>query len=323
MDAQGNELVIAVDVGGGSVKLALTNAQADELHTAVVDEVPRFDRPGLLDAIGRQAEALRDFGAAQSGRVIGTAIGVPGFLAPDRRGSRNSNVPVLDEIDLAGHFEDRLGFPVLLENDANLAALGEWSFGPSRSAARFMMLTLGTGIGVALLDKGAPVGVVGGTLGDAGHIIVDSAGTRACRLGCRGCLESVASGVALDEMAAELAERHPESPLVRGSTISGADVAHAAAAGDRGTLALLAEIGRWLGMGMASYINAFAPEVIGIGGGMSRFRPYLEAAMLSAAEEGRIKNRPGPHTIYFSADFERAASRGAATLFFGRKEARA
>jgi glucokinase len=186
-----------------------------------------------------------------------------------------------------------------------------------------MMLTLGTGIGVALLVDGRSIGVIGGTLGDAGHVAVDPAGARSCRMGCRGCLESVASGVALIEIAEELAEAAPTSALGalhRGAGITGAELARLAAAGDRPTLDLLAETGRWLGMGLGSFSNTFAPDVVCIGGGMSRFRLYLEAALLEGSESGRIKSRPGPETIYFSAEYERAASRGAVTLFLNTEE---
>lgn len=322
MSGRARELVIAVDIGGGSVKLALADARGEELETGTIEDVPALDRAALLEAIGREAERLRDAGAAAGG-LAGMAIGVPGYVSDDGRGSRNSNVPVLDGADLVGIFAGRFGCPVQIENDANLAALGEWAFGPHGTATRFMMVTLGTGIGVALLVDGRPAGVIGGTLGDAGHVVVDPAGARSCRLGCRGCLESVASGVALIEVAEDLADAAPDSALGalrRGAGITGADLARLAAAGDPPTLGLLAQTGRWLGMGLASYINTFAPDVICIGGGMSRFRPCLEVALLEGSAAGRIKNRPGPETIYFSAEYEQAAARGAVTLFLNTGE---
>lgn len=318
-----DDVVIAVDIGGGSVKLALANAAAEELATANIDRVPEFRRDALLAAIGQRAVELRELGITRGGRLAGVAIGVPGHVAPGRSGSLNSNVPELDGVDLVGHFAPQLGCRIEIENDANLAALGEWAFGPHRSAARFMMLTLGTGIGVALLDNGAPVGVVGGTLGDAGHVAVDPAGSRSCRLGCKGCLESVASGVALIEMAEELAGEMPDSGLaaVRSiGEITAADLARMAAAGDGAVLSLLGRIGRWLGMAIASFSNIFAPDVIAIGGGMSRFRPYLEREMLAAVADGAIKNRDDTGTIYFSGEYDRSAARGAVALFFPKTE---
>lgn len=322
VDAQQQEFVLAIDIGGGSVKLALADASGAEIGSRAIDDVPGFDRDGLLDAIGQQAQALIALGQARGGRVGGIAIGVPGFLSPDRRASMNSNVPALDGYDLVRHFGGRFACSVEVENDANLAALGEWSFGPWHAAQRFMMVTLGTGIGVALLDGGKPIGVVGGTLGDAGHVIVEPSGEHVCRLGCHGCLEAVASGVALLEAAAGLAEQIPDSALGearRRGILNGGEIARLAAAGDAMTLAMLGDIGRWIGLGLASYNNAFAPGVIAIGGGMSRYRPYIEASMLAAVAEGRIKNRPGPEAIYFSSDYDRAAARGAATIFFGER----
>jgi glucokinase len=320
MRERGGERVIAVDVGGGSVKLALTDAGGEALASDIIDGVSQLGREALLGELTRRAEALLATARAKGETVRGAAIGVPGHLSADRRASLNSNVPVLDGVDLVGHFEERLGCAVELENDANLAAIGEWRFGPWRSAARFMMVTLGTGIGVALLEHGTPVGLVGGTLGDAGHVIVDPSAARSCRLGCRGCLESVASGVALGEIAGEAALRSPDSPLGQlargGREISGADLARLATAGDEASLAILTDAARWLGTGLATYINVFAPDVICIGGGMSRLQPFLEADLVRTAEATRIKNRPGPAAIYFSPDHHLAAGRGAAALFF-------
>ncbi len=318
-----SELAMAIDIGGGSVKLALADAAANELATGTVEGVPDLGRDALLAAIGSSAIGLAAT-ARQRGRLAGVAIGVPGHLSADRRASLNSNVPALDGIDLAGHFGALLGCAVRLENDANLAALGEWSFGPRAAASRFMMVTLGTGIGVALIESGRPVGVVGGTLGDSGHVIVDPAGERFCRLGCRGCLESMASGVALIEEAQRLSGEQPDTALGRlarsGRDIAGADLAALGAAGDQAVLALLSRTGRWLGLGLASYVNIFAPQVICIGGGMSRLRPYFEEPMIEAMHEGRIKNRPAPESIYFSGDYDRAAARGAVAMFLLRGE---
>ena len=324
MTSQSGDLVLAIDIGGGSVKLALTDEVAVSVQTDIVDGVPGFDADSLLGEIGRRAELLLARRRSQTSRLVGTAIGVPGFVSADRRSSQNSNVPVLDDTDLVGYFGDRLHCPVEVENDANLAALGEWSFGPWNAAARFMMVTLGTGIGVALLDRGAPVAVVGGTLGDAGHVIVDAAGSRSCRLGCKGCLESVASGLALAESAEELGDQFPQSALGElrraGRAITGRDLARLAESGDAQTLALLASLGRWLGLGLATYNNTFAPDVICSGGGVSQLRAHIEPAVLATMEDTRIKNRAGPEAVYFSADSDRAAARGAATLFFGRRD---
>ncbi len=317
MSATGDATVISVDIGGGSVKLAWVAHSGEVLRADTVEDVPAFGSDALLAEIGQRAQALAAPSARRS--LAGLAIGVPGHLSPDRRASLNSNVPMLDGVDLVGTFERRLGCAVRLENDANLAALGEWAFGPWRAATRFMMVTLGTGIGVALLDDGKPVDLVGGTLGDAGHIVVDPGGGRSCRLGCRGCLESVASGVAIAEIAAETGARDPDSPLGKlrrgGQAITGADLARLAAGGDAATLSILARAGTFLGQGLASYINVFAPDVICIGGGASRLRPFLEAPLNEAAERGRIKNRRPPEAIYFSDVYDAAAGRGAVALF--------
>src|SRR5690242_17376660 len=94
--------VLAVDIGGGSVKLALTNRHGDDLGSAVVSDVPNLDRRALLDAIGQAADELVKSAATP---LIGAAIGVPGFVSRDGRAASNSNVPVLDGMDLVAHFE--------------------------------------------------------------------------------------------------------------------------------------------------------------------------------------------------------------------------
>ena len=316
------DFVLAVDIGGGSVKLALTNSAADDVRSSLVDNVAAYNGDALLNEIGRHALSMREMVQRQGGHIIGAAIGVPGFVSSDGRASSNSNVPALDGIDLVDYFGARLGCSIKLENDANLAAMGEWAFGPSKSASRFLMVTLGTGIGVALLDRGTPVNIVAGTLGDAGHVIVDGTGARSCRLGCRGCLESVASGVALIEIAQELGDQLPQSGLGdlrrKRTLIGGAEIAGLAAMGDEVVLSMLSHLGYWLGLGLASYVNLFAPDVIHIGGGLSQLRRYLEASTIEAMNRSRIKNRVGPQTVLFSSAFDRAAARGAAAMFFSK-----
>jgi glucokinase len=177
------------------------------------------------------------------------------------------DVPIRDEIT------DALGLPVLIDNDANVAALAEHRFGAAREARNAIVLTIGTGIGGGLILEGEVFRGSTGAGAELGHTVIDLDGPR-CQGNCpnRGCVEVLASGTALGIEGRAAAERHPDSELGRmlgaGEEITGADVTAAALAGDEAAVRALETIGRRLGVALASFANIFNPDVMVIGGGV-------------------------------------------------------
>jgi glucokinase len=259
---------IGVDLGG------------TKMLVGVVDSDRRVHHRSTSISAGRTAEELlRDLGEellrARRARpdVIAAGLGLP-VTFDQRRGVAISavNLPIRN-VPIRDLMAERLGLPVFIDNDANAAIIGEHRFGAARGAENALMLTIGTGIGGGLILAGRPYRGSTGAGAELGHIVVDIHGPP-CQGNCpsNGCIEAVASGIALAREAREVAEREPASALGRtlaaGGEITGSTVTDAALAGDRAARDVIALIGRRIGTALAGLANAFEPEVIVLGGGV-------------------------------------------------------
>lgn len=267
--------VIGVDLGGtkilaGAVERDGTILVSDERPTPVSSEAE------LLTAIDEAIEVVRD----AVGDVDALGFGIPSRIDHESgRAIGSVNIPLAD-LDFRNRMSERFGLPAGLENDANAAALAEWTLGAGRGTRDMVMLTLGTGVGGGV--------VIGGRLfrgwAELGHIVVQHDGPR-CQGTCtgRGHLEAVASGTAADEVARRLL----------GQTARASDLVRAAREGDEAAREALARIGRLLGSGIGSLVNIFNPQVVVLGGGFAAagdllFEPAREIVAreaLSPADE--------------------------------------
>jgi glucokinase len=220
--------------------------------------------------------------------VLGIGVGYPGPIHPGNLSGGIGNVPGLNDYPLAQRLSGRLGLPARLENDATAAALAEARFGAGKTSRRMLMVTAGTGIGVAMIVDGQAMVTSGGCLGDAGHIIMDARSPLKCRLGCTGCLEALASAEALDDLAAIHAALQPGGAIAcrtneAGGPATAATLIHSAMAGDAEACALLAEAGQWIGRAVASWVHTFAPDTVVIGGGLCAAGAVLLAPLEAEA----------------------------------------
>jgi glucokinase len=167
------------------------------------------------------------------------------------------NIP-LEDVDFRDRMAARHGLPVVIDNDANAAAIGEWQAGAARGKSHVVMLTLGTGVGGGLILDGRPYRGATGGGAELGHIVVEYDGPP-CACGGRGHLESVAAGPAADRAAREL----------YGPDSNARELVRRGQAGEREAVDALAEIGKRLGAGIASFMNTFEPELVVVGGGFS------------------------------------------------------
>jgi glucokinase len=169
---------------------------------------------------------------------------------------------------------ERLGLPVHVDNDANLAVLAEQRAGAARGASDVVMLTLGTGIGSGIVIGGRLLRGATGAGAEIGHMTIDHHGPP-CQGTCpgRGCLEVMASGTAIGREGTDAGRRDPSSALGRAvaqrGALTGEEVAGVALTGDDAACSVMASVGRSLGAGIASVVNIFEPEVVVIGGGAS------------------------------------------------------
>jgi glucokinase len=261
---------IGVDMGG--TKLLAGAVDADlAVHHRAQRTVAGLDQATLLQTAVDAVEEVRE---SAGGEVEAVGFGIPSLI-DQRTGIAvvAVNLP-LANIAFADVMAERLGLPVYVDNDANLALLAEHRAGAARGVRDAVMLTLGTGIGGGLLLDGRIYRGSRGAAGELGHMVVWADGPD-CGPGCpsRGCLESVASGTALAREARRIAVERPESALGRatldGGEPIGAQVTALAQAGDPAAIDVLTELGRWLGIGIVNIANIFDPELVVIGGGVS------------------------------------------------------
>ena len=254
---------IGCDLGGTSIK-------AVRLRGGQIERSARMPTPAQgtrAEVIGAITATIRD--VAGERRAVPIGVAVPGFLDPRRRKVvRLSNLPQLDGSSLAAVLERRRGAPVILDADSNAGAVAEALLGAGRGFDRVLYVTLGTGLGAALVVGGEPARVANHTVGQVAHLRI-AAGGPACRCGGRGCAESLLAARGLLARARQLGmtgARDPEDLRAlaagRGGTRGGAAL---------GTLArqLWRETGDLLGRLLVLLASLFSPRVAVIGGGIA------------------------------------------------------
>src|SRR3954471_13057201 len=257
--------VIGVDAGG--TKLLAGGVHEDLTVGHCVRRLwSGGDRAEVLDTM---VEAV---GAAGSGRAVG--FGIPSLVEFATGLSVSSVHLPLDGVPFRDVMEERLGLPVFVDNDSNLAALAEQRVGAGRGFANVVMITLGTGIGSGVVLDGRLMRGATGAGAEIGHMTIDEHGPP-CQGTCpgRGCLEVFASGTAIGRDGTDAGRRDPDSGLGRAvaqrGVVTGEEVTALAVSGDSVACSVMAAVGRSLGAGLASVVNIFEPEVIVIGGGAS------------------------------------------------------
>jgi glucokinase len=259
--------VIGIDAGGTK----LLGGVVDEelvVHHRVRRTWRGADRQETLDIFVDAVGEIR--AAAPDVEAVG--FGLPSLV--DRRSGASvwSNHLPIDHVPFRDLMSERLGLPVVVDNDANVAALAEHRHGAARGADHAVLLALGTGIGGGLVLNGKLFRGAHGFAGELGHVEVDHDGED-CPGACpgTGCLEVLASGRALGRAAERAALAEPESTLGRraaeGREITGGLVTELAHAGDEQARLILAAVGARLGAGLVGLANTFDPEVIVVGGG--------------------------------------------------------
>jgi glucokinase len=210
--------------------------------------------------------------------LLGMGVSVCGYLEPSGDTPDYINLHALDHYPLRRTLIERYQLPAVLDNDMNCGVLGEFHFGGGVGERRLMVMTVGTGVGMAMMIQGQVMRFHGGTVGNPGHIILDPNGP-VCAAGCRGCLESLASAGPISRRAEDLARSQRPTLLAKmlagKGSLSPKDLFLAAEAGDLLSQELWQEIGGWLGRGLASWVEIFGPQVVIVGGGVAQAGSWL------------------------------------------------
>lgn len=290
----GDGVALGVDIGGTKVlgvavdgdDRVVAEARADTPHRAADPSDADRGEVGreVADAVAAVVQVLRDALAAPGSEASEAAatpdvaalpvgVGAPGML--DRQGVLRfaPNLPGAAGADLQELVSARLpGAPVLVENDANCAAVAECRRGAAHGAAHALVVTLGTGIGGGLVSGGRVLVGAHGFAGEIGHMLVDPTGP-ACPCGRRGCWERYASGGGLGRLAREAAhagQLHEVVALAGGDPelVRGEHVTRAAHQGEPGALRVLDQLGWWVALGLANLTAVLDPDRIVLGGGL-------------------------------------------------------
>ena len=278
---QESSVALAMDWGGTWCRIAVVSRDGRILWQSRVRNAAGAEKEKLMDSALDLIQQAKDW--CGSGRpVIGLGVAAAGPVESDTGTLREPpNLPALDGVSLKAAWESRLGFSVRVGNDANLAALGEFAYGAGLEARQFrpesnsmVYITVSTGIGGGVIDRGKLVLGGRGLAGEVGHMVIDMRpDAPVCQCGNKGCLEALASGTAIAKVAREKSAQPGEKNGVLGELESGLITAErvldAAGEGDPLAWSILDEVIDSLSVGMTNLLHLYNPDVIVMGGGVT------------------------------------------------------
>jgi len=245
---------IGIDIGGTGIKAALTDDSGVVLET-VKTPTPTENLKGLVSAVSTLVGKLR-----QKASVAAVGVGIAGlFNARTRRMETSPHIPCIHDVNLEQEFRDALCLHVVTENDAKAGAYGEWAAGAGKGLSHMAYITVGTGLGCALVFAGKMFRGTSGYAGELGHTIVEPGG-RPCACGSHGCLETRVSATGIVLTAREM--------NIATESTTAESLYETAMKGDRAAQTIFEETGRYLGIACSNLINLLNPEAIVVGGGV-------------------------------------------------------
>lgn len=260
--------ILAADLGGTNLRMAVVDLEGNILYRARRATPQSRTREPVTQLIAEVAEECRK-AVSESFIVTSFGFAVPAVVQ-GKTGTILSapNLPDLDGYDIGAELSKRISLPVIIENDANAAAIGEHWCGASQGAKSVIHITLGTGVGGGIILDNKPLRGIDGTAGEIGHICVEPFGVK-CGCGNNGCLEQYASASAVVRMATEILKEFPDSKIADLDEITSYEVYQAGIAGDKAAIEVFRKLGFYLGVALGGLVNVLNPEVIVIGGGAS------------------------------------------------------
>ena len=281
-------LLLALDFGG--TKLTAGLAASGERRWRAHQRVPSPPGSSAQSHLEIMMELAQDMLAPAKAPLaaVGVSFGGP-VDAAQGLVLLSHHIPGWEKVPLRGWLEERLGVPAAVDNDANVAALGEHRFGAGQGCDSLLYVTVSTGIGGGWIVHGRPYRGADGMAGEIGHMVIDPSGP-VCTCGKRGCLEALAAGPAIARHAQELLAEDPQASqalraLVGGEVqaVTARHVSQAAEAGDELSRQVLDQAARALGRGIGSAISLMNPQRVVVGGGVAKSGPrYFEAVRAAA-----------------------------------------
>lgn len=273
--------IIGIDLGGTSVKLAILTTVGEiqekwSIKTNILDEGSHIV-PDIIDSIKHRFET---YGLTKED-FLGVGMGSPGVVDSEAGtviGAYNLNWKTLQLVK--DQFESALGLPFFIDNDANVAALGEQWVGAGNNNPNVVFMTLGTGVGGGVIAAGNLIRGVKGAGGELGHITVDFDAPFACTCGKKGCLETVASATGIVNLTRRYAEEYAGDAKLKqliddGEEVTAKDVFDLAKEGDDLALIVYRHFSNYLGVACANIAAVLNPAYIVLGGGVSAAGEFL------------------------------------------------
>ncbi|WP_123042817.1 ROK family glucokinase [Cohnella candidum] len=271
-----DKIYVGVDIGGTAIKVGICNESGDLLQTYEGPTETEQGTDAILSKIANYARHVVSESPYTWEQVAGVGVGIPGFMDFDKGFIKFSpNLP-LTNVPLKDHLEAALNKPVRVNNDANVAALGEAWGGAGRGVSSVVCYTLGTGVGGGIVVGGRLIEGFSGMAGELGHIsIVPDLEAIQCGCGKIGCLETVSSATGIIRMAKDAVERGDRTSLSLVETIMAKDVVDAAKNGDEVAQRIVSRAAFYLGKSMALVAVVVNPQRFIIGGGVSKAGEFL------------------------------------------------
>lgn len=279
-----SRIAIGIDLGGTDIKAGLVDETGNLIAQYKKSTKAQNGGKAVVGRIGDLIQEILDSDAMKGRKddLVGVGMGSPGLIDHDKGAiTRPVNIPDWNYwISVRDIFQERFGLMTWVDNDANVAALGEALFGPGQGKSVVMALTLGTGVGGGIINNGEVFHGARGFAGELGHIMVDPSGP-VCGCGNEGCLETYVSATAIARYASEKIRVDHIPSIMKdmakknGGQVTAKMVNDAALQGDEVALGVCAHAGRGLGIGLSTLIVSFNPEIICIGGGASNMGDLL------------------------------------------------
>ena len=316
--------VVGMDIGGTNTVFGIVDQRGNVLATDSVKTQSYAKIEEYVEAVtSKLLPLIESVGGVE--KIKGMGVGAPNGNYYNGTIEFAPNLPWKGVIPLAALFEEKIGVPTALTNDANAAAIGEMTYGAARGMKDFIMITLGTGVGSGIVINGQLVYGHDGFAGELGHVVVRRENGRACGCGRKGCLETYCSATGVARTAREFLVARPEPSLLReipAEDIVSKDVYDAAVKGDKLALDIFEFTGRILGEALSDFIAFSSPEAIVLFGGLAKSGKYIFDPVQKALDENILSMYKGKTKLLISelkdAD---AAVLGASALGWEVREA--
>ncbi|EPX19793.1 ROK family glucokinase, partial [Streptococcus agalactiae] len=273
--------LLGIDLGGTTIKFGILTLEGEvQEKWAIETNTLENGRHIVSDIVESLKHRLSLYGLTKDD-FLGIGMGSPG--AVDRTSKTVTgafNLNWADTQEVGSVIEKEVGIPFFIDNDANVAALGERWVGAGANNPDVVFVTLGTGVGGGVIADGNLIHGVAGAGGEIGHMIVDPENGFTCTCGNKGCLETVASATGVVRVARQLAEQYEGSSAIKaaidnGDTVTSKDIFIAAEDGDKFANSVVERVSRYLGLAAANISNILNPDSVVIGGGVSAAGEFL------------------------------------------------